>query len=540
MDSSCNCPGAFVAPTTAGSPATPSACTPLAVTRRVTLPRAKRLKLRHAGPAAGRILFVASEVHPFSRTGGLADVAGSLPKALAAAGCDVAVATPFYNRFFPKELGHERLAAFQPDEQPLGRSWSLNRALLDNRIPVYLPEQEFLFGRDHLYGNGTGDYADNPERFAFFCRAALASLKTVGWRPDVIHCNDWQTGLLPLYLKDLAKKDRFYEGIRTVFTVHNMAFAGVCPIERLPALGLAHADWRAADYDRTLADGLEFYGDVNLLKSGLAFADRLTTVSPNYCREIQAPEHGCGLDGLLRERRDDLSGILNGIDHDLWDPTTDPALVAAFGATSPAGKELNKHALQVVENLEVSSMPLASIVSRLTDQKGLDLIAAGIEELLSLPMQLIVMGEGERKYVELLAQIEARFPDRMRVHPWFEIDEAKRVFAASDVYLMPSRFEPCGLSELIGMRYGAVPVVRRTGGLADAVREFDPARGTGNGFLFDDYSARSFVGAVRRAVTVYGDPEAWDRVRRNGMREDFSWRRSVRSYRALYHSLTAA
>jgi len=483
---------------------------------------------------------VASEVHPFSRTGGLADVAGSLPKALADAGYDVAVATPFYSRVFPRELGSRRLAVFGPGEQPLNRPWALNRALLDNRIPVYMPEQDFLFGRDYLYGNGTGDYQDNAERFAFFTRAVLESLRAINWRPDVIHANDWQTGLLPLYLKELAAKDPFFDGIRTVFTVHNMAFAGVYPAEKLPALGLASGDWRAANHNRELADGLEFYGGVSLLKSGLVFSDRLTTVSPNYCHEIQEPEHGCGLDGVVRARKDALTGILNGIDYDIWDPTTDPALVAAFGAANPAGKELNKHALQVAENLEVSSMPLASVVSRLTDQKGLDLVAEGIEALLDLPMQLVVMGEGEKKYIELLSRIEARFPDRIRVHPWFELDTAKQVYAASDFYLMPSRFEPCGLSELIGMRYGAVPVVRRTGGLADAVREFDPDNGSGNGFLFDDYSAGAFLEAAGRAVELYRNPMMWARLRYNGMSEDFSWRRSVRSYRALYESLVAA
>jgi starch synthase len=504
----------------------------LAATRRVTRPQAKRVRLQPALKTGRRILFVASEVHPFSRTGGLADVAGSLPKALADAGYDVMVATPFYSRVFPKWLGHQRLASFRPGEEPLGRPWSLNRALLDNRIPVLLPAQNDLFGREHLYGNGTGDYPDNAERYAFFSRAVLESLRTLNWRPDVIHCNDWQTGLLPLYLKELAGKDRFFDGIRTVFTVHNMAFSGVCPAEKLPAIGLGH--------EHMSSEGIEFYGGASLLKSGLVFADRVTTVSPGYSREIQGPEHGCGLDGVLRSRRDDLSGILNGIDYDLWNPAADPALVAGFDALNPAGKELSKYALQVAENLEVSTMPLASVVSRLTDQKGLDLLADGIDAILALPLQLVIMGEGDKKYVELLSRIAARFPDRVRVHPWFELDAARRIYAASDIYLMPSRFEPCGLSDIIGMRYGAVPVVHRTGGLADAVREFDPVRGTGNGFLFDDYAVGSLIRAVARAADLYREPEVWARVRSNGMREDFSWRRPARAYQALYESLVAA
>ena len=475
------------------------------------------------------MLFVASEVHPFARTGGLADVAGSLPKALAEDGCEVAIATPLYSRVFPKSFRPHRLAEFDGSASPLDRPWSLNRVFLDNRIPVYLMEQEELFGRDHLYGNGTGDYPDNAERFSFFCRAVLEGLKATGWRPDVIHCNDWQTGLLPLYLKMLARTDRFFDGIGTLFTVHNMAFSGICPADRLPALGLGP--------ELLSTDGLEFHGRVSMLKSGLVYSDRLTTVSPSYSREIQNPEHGCGLDGLLRARQGALTGILNGIDYDLWDPATDPALVAGFDAGNTTGKMLDKHAFQVSEGLEVSSMPLASIVSRLTDQKGLDLVAEAIEGLLDLPLQLVIMGEGERRYVELLTRIQERFPDQVRVHPYFELDAAKRVYAASDIYLMPSRFEPCGLSELIGMRYGAVPVVRRTGGLADAVREFDPARGTGNGFLFRDYGAASFAEAAARAVRVYGSPRAWARVRSNGMTEDFSWSRSVRAYRSLYDSL---
>lgn len=486
------------------------------------------------------MLFVASEVHPFARTGGLADVAGSLPKALADSGYEVAVATPLYSRVFPEGCRPRRLAEFDAAERPLDRAWSLNRTYIDGRIPVYLVGQEELFGRDHLYGNGTGDYHDNPERFAFFSLAVLKGLKALGWRPDVIHCNDWQTGLVPLYLKNLARTDRFFDGIRSIFTVHNMAFSGICPVEKLPALGLAHGDWRSENCDRQLADGLEFYGQVSLLKSGLVHSDRLTTVSPGYCREIQDGEHGCGLDGVLRARKETLTGILNGIDYDLWDPVTDPALVAGFSAADPTGKVFNKLAFQVSENLTVSSEPLAAIVSRLTDQKGLDLVVEGIERLLDLPLQLVVMGEGEKRYVEILSRIESRFPNRIRVHPWFELDAAKRVYAASDIYLMPSRFEPCGLSELIGMRYGAVPVVRRTGGLADAVREFDPANGSGNGFLFDDYSADSLIETAARAVAVYRNPEAWTRVRHNGMCEDFSWNRSVRSYRALYDALSVA
>ena len=486
------------------------------------------------------MLFVASEVHPFARTGGLADVAGSLPKALADAGCEAAIAMPLYSRRFPTCFRAHRLAEFRAAASPLDRPWSLNRTFLDGRIPVYLLEQEELFGRDHLYGDGSGDYADNAERFSFFCRAVLESLKAIGWRPDVIHCNDWQTGLVPLYLKMLAREDRFFDGIRTLFTVHNIAFPGTCPVEKLPALGLAHCDWRLADCDRHLADGLEFYGRASLLKSGLVHSDHLTTVSPGYCREIQTAEHGCGFDGVLRTRQGALSGILNGIDYDLWDPAVDAALVAGFDADNTAGKMIDKHAFQVSENLEVSSMPLASIVSRLTDQKGLDIVAEAVEQLLDLPLQLVIMGEGERRYVELLTGVQARFPDRVRVHPYFEIEAAKRIYAASDIYLMPSRFEPCGLSELIGMRYGAVPVVRRTGGLADAVREFDPVRGTGNGFLFSEYSAGSLVEAAGRAVDMYRNRRAWARVRSNGMSEDFSWRRSVRSYRSLYDSLISA
>jgi starch synthase len=510
-----------------------------AATRHVTRPRVEHARLQPARRAGRRILFVASEVHPFSRTGGLADVAGSLPKALADAGYDVAVATPFYSRVFPKGLDYQRLAGFRPGEQPLGQRWSLNRALLDNRIPVLLPAQEELFGRDHIYGNGNGDYHDNAERYAFFSRAVLEGLRAINWRPDVIHCNDWQTGLLPLYLKALARADRFYAGIRTIFTVHNMAFTGTCPAEKLPALGLAHGDWRTANHDRQLAEGLEFYGQVSLLKSGLAHADRLTTVSPGYSREILSPEHGCGLDGLLRAREHDLSGILNGIDYDLWNPATDPALVAGFDASRPAAKELSKYALQVAENLEVSTMPLVAMVSRLTDQKGLDLVAEAVEALVNLPLQLVIMGDGDKRYVDLLARVQASFPDRVRVHPRFELDAARRVYAASDIYLMPSRYEPCGISDLIGMRYGAVPVVRRTGGLADAVREFDPARGSGTGFLFEEYSAEALVQAARRAVGVYRNPEAWSRLRRNGMSADFSWRGSVRAYQSLYESLTA-
>jgi starch synthase len=502
------------------------------LTPRVTLPRRKQVALQPARRPGAKVLFVASEVHPLSRTGGLADVAGSLPKALARTGLDVAIATPLYSRLIPNDVKRRRLAEFRGGDRPLDGPWSLSRADLDGGIPVYLVEREDLFGREHVYGNGTGDYPDNPERFAFFSRAVLEGLKAINWRPDVIHCNDWQSGLLPLYLRTLAKKDRFFEGIRTLFTVHNMAFSGICPAEKLPSLGLA-------DCDPQTTDGLEFYGQLSLLKSGLVFSDRVTTVSPGYCREIQSPEHGCGLDGVLRARQGHVSGILNGVDYDLWNPAMDRALAAKYSADDPTGKAVNKLVFQASENLEMSSAPLAAIVSRLTDQKGLDLVVEGIEGLLDLPLRLVVMGEGDRKHVEALTRMAARFPDRVRVHPRFNLDAAKRVYAASDIYLMPSRFEPCGLSDLIGMRYGAVPVVRRTGGLADAVREFDSATGTGNGFLFSDYSAAALVEAAARAVAAHRNPVQWARVRHNGMNEDFSWRRSVRSYSVLYQSLAA-
>lgn len=474
-----------------------------------------------------RVLFISSEVYPFAKTGGLADVAGSLPQALIKFGYEVAISLPLY-KIIPGKFSLEKLVEIEVAVGEEIKKGYLCKSLL-GEIPVFLIAQEEYFNRENLYGDENGDYPDNLERFSFFCRAALAGIKRIKWEPEIIHCNDWQTALIPLYLKALYSQDDFFKKTGSLFTIHNLAYQGIFPREKLKLTGLGEEFF--------VPDKLEFYGKINVMKAGLIYSDLVNTVSPTYSQEIQTPEYGFGLDGVLRERKNVLYGILNGIDYQVWDPSKDEQLIQNYSLENPEGKKDNKKALQKENNLPCEDVLLVGLISRLADQKGLDLVAGAIEEMMQLPLQFILLGTGDKHYHKIFDRLGKKFPRQTGIHLCFDPSMARRIYAGADVFLMPSRYEPCGLGQMISLRYGTIPVVRKTGGLADTVREFNPLTEEGNGFLFESYSSSEMLAAIKRALGLYIEKDKWGRLIRNAMKEDFSWDRSAKEYAKLYQKI---
>ncbi len=473
------------------------------------------------------ILFVASEVAPFSKTGGLGDVAGALPRALAARGHAVSVVTPRYGSIDPAALGLKPLHRAVHVRGEATTLW-----VRRERAPVYFVEHERFFGgRGGLYGEGGHDYGDNAERFAYLARAALALPAALGLRPRILHVNDWQAGLLPFLLRHEHARDPAVSGARTVFTIHNLAYQGVFPKSVVPVLGLP---WDVFRYE-----AMEFHDQLSFMKAGLTFADALTTVSPTYAREILTPEGGASLDAVLRHRQPDLHGILNGIDTAEWDPRTDPHLPARFHAGDLSGKAACKAAVQRELGLpERPDAPLLALVGRLAEQKGVDLVVAALPALLGQDLQVALLGSGDPGYQAALSRLAGERPERLAVRIGFDEGLAHRMEAGADLFLMPSRFEPCGLNQMYSLRYGTVPVVRAVGGLEDTVEDYD-GWNRGTGFKFRDYHPHALTLAVRRALDVYRDRRAWAGIVRRGMAEDNSWDRSAARYEALYRQLDA-
>ena len=473
-----------------------------------------------------KILFAASEAVPFAKTGGLADVAGSLPPAIASLGHEVRVVMPYYRQVGRRSPSLKHIATFPV---PLG-TWQercdVYEGKTDNKVIVYFIKKDIYYDRPELYGTARADYPDNAERFIFFSRAVLELCRALSYRPDIIHCNDWQTGLIPLYLKTRYRETEAARGTRTVFTVHNLGYQGL----------FWHGDMRLTglDWDVFTPEGIEFWGKVNFLKAGLVYSDVITTVSKTYSREIQTPEYGCGLEGVLVKRAKDLHGIVNGIDYRTWDPAHDHAITKTYSAARLAGKTLCKKALHTLVHLPVSDDPLIGMVTRLVDQKGLDILTEALPELMSLGARLIILGTGDEKYQRILSDAAKRYRTRMRVLLRYDDPFAKNLYAGCDLFLMPSLYEPCGLGQMMALRYGAVPVVRKTGGLADTVADYNPKTGQGTGFLFEEYSAPALVGCLRRALEVYHDRIKWKHLMQNGMKQDFSWERSAREYVKVY------
>ncbi len=480
-----------------------------------------------------RVCMLAAESFPYAKTGGLADVLAALPEALAGLGVDVTVLMPGYRTALRTAGAVERLAHVRAPVASRLEPADVVR-VLGAPVPTLLLDAPRYFDRDGLYGEGGHDYPDNGERFTFFCRAALEWLRGLASPPDVLHCHDWQAGLAPAMLRATAPLYPELRRVRLVQTVHNLAYQG-----RFPA-----SAWHLLNLDTRYfaSDWLEFWGDIGFLKAGLVFADALTTVSPRYAREIQTVEHGEGLEGVLRARAGRLRGILNGIDYRVWNPATDPALAARYDAGDLSGKARCKADLQASLGLRHDpDAPLLGIVSRLAWQKGIDVALDTLPALCAASsIQLVVLGSGEPDQERRLRELAARFPDRVAARTGMDETLAHRIIAGVDLFLMPSRYEPCGLNQMYSQRYGTVPVVHATGGLADTVEPFEVATGTGTGFTFSPCTADSFREALDGALAVYRDPIAWSRVRRNGMRQDFSWERSARAYQMLYDALLAA
>jgi starch synthase len=477
-----------------------------------------------------KVLFAASEIAPFAKTGGLADVGRALPQALAQEGAEVKLCMPLYRQVPREGLRKARGGSFNLGIEGIRGEVEVLQGALAKGIPAYFIRNDYYFDREYLYGTPEGDYPDNAERFIFFCRAMLEYLKTTASPPDIIHCNDWQTGLVPAYLKTIYA-DGFFGRCATAFSIHNLAYQGLFPMEKFWLTGLpSHLAGM---------HGIEFWGRINFLKGGISFSDVVNTVSPTYAREIQTPEFGYGLEGVLAERSADLYGILNGADYSVWDPAHDPLIPANYSARDLAGKARCKQALLKAYGLPPNKAALIGIVSRLADQKGFDLLAEAIDRLMAMDVYLVLLGTGEQKYHDLFAEIGRRFPKKAGIRIGFDNKLAHLIEAGSDMFLMPSRYEPGGLNQLYSFRYGTVPVVRATGGLDDTVINFDPATGQGNGFKFAEYSTDALLAKVREALECFADKKLWAGLIKQIMGLDFSWQSTAHNYLAVYDKALA-
>jgi starch synthase len=462
---------------------------------------------------------------PFAKTGGLADVSAALPKALAARGHEV---TCFLPRYGPIAFPPGRfIGSVHVPVDRLQRSAGFYERELGANLRVIFVEHPPFFDRNGIYGDQNGDFGDNEFRFAFFCRAVLEFCRSRGYRPDVLHAHDWQTGLLPVYMKSFYADDPTLHRVPTVFTIHNIAYQGQFPASTLGPLGLP--DSLATE------DALEWKGNISYLKGGLLFSEIVTTVSPTYAREIQTPEFGLGLESVVRSRADDLVGILNGVDYEEWDPRHDPDLAAPFDEIDHTGKAACKKALLEEFGLETRpDVPLIGIISRLVHQKGFDLVNVAREDILARPLRMVVLGTGEPEVEEGLREFVRRDPRRFGVRFHYDSALAHRIEAGCDMVLMPSRFEPCGLTQMYSMRYGAIPIVRATGGLADTVEHFDLRRKKGTGFRFEHADGTGLVWALDQALAAYAKPGPWTVLMQNAMSRDFSWGLSAARYEAVY------
>jgi starch synthase len=482
-----------------------------------------------------RILYTASEVAPFSKTGGLADVAGALPAAVARLGHEVIVVMPRYKAVLPERWGLTRKGEISVKLAGRGYSFALWAARLPQTpVEFFFLDHEGLFDRTGLYQEGGKDYPDNLERFAAFSRALLEVPKRLGFKPDLLHGNDWQTALAFVYLRAHFAQDPFYKKIGTVFTIHNLGYPGLFPGSEFSKLDLP------ADYFHP--ERLEFYGKVNLLKGGLVFAQILNTVSPTYSREIQTHEFGHGMEGVLHAHRQDLFGIVNGVDYREWDPAHDSHIAQAYDSRNLKGKRLCKEALQKELKLPVTEVPLIGMITRLTVQKGVDLVLDVLEELMLLDLQIVILGTGEPAIHKKLTQAMGRHPDKLTVRLTFDEPLAHRIEAGADLFLMPSRYEPCGLNQLYSLRYGTIPVVRKTGGLADTIVDATPthiASGKATGFVFENVSGHELLTTLRLALSFYKDRALWEQFMKTGMAADFSWDFSAREYLKLYERALA-
>jgi starch synthase len=474
-----------------------------------------------------KVLIASPEIYPFVKTGGLADVTGALPKALKKLGIDVRVILPKHKGIddlgFPMRYRNNKIRC------PISQAFvsaEIVESQYDDTVAYFVENDEYYY-RDYLYSTPDGDYIDNAERFVFFAKSILEGIKATGFIPDVLHCNDWETALAPVFLKTLYKDDPVLKKVSTALTIHNLGYQGLFWHHDMHLLNIG--------WEYFTSDYLEFFGKINFLKGGIVFSDVINTVSRKYSEEIQTPEFGCGLDGILRTRKKDLYGIINGIDYEDWNPEKDPFLPAQFNAEHLQNKMVCKKALQEAFGLPIKdSVPLLATISRLADQKGFDLISSAMEEMLSLGLQYVVLGTGERKYHDLFTALGKKFPKSFSVKIAYDNRLAHLIEGGGDMFLMPSRYEPCGLNQLYSLKYGTIPIVRGVGGLEDTIVDYTKAPGRGTGFKFYEYSREAMLESIKRALKVYGKKEAWRSLVGRCMAEDFSWERSAKEYMGLY------
>ena len=472
------------------------------------------------------IAFAASEGVPFSKTGGLADVVGALPRALAALGHQVSVYLPRYRQTKLVDPATVMRSVTVPFDDEY-RFASVVSGGIQDGVKFYFVEYPRYFDRDHLYGTPAGDYPDNAERFALFSRTVLEASKIVGV-PQVFHCHDWQSALIPVLLRTIYRDDPAFKDAGTVFTIHNMGYQGLFPPETLPLLMLP--------WDLFTMSKMEFFGQVNFLKGALTYTDFVTTVSRKYSQEIQTAEYGFGLEGVLRDRAATVTGILNGVDYDEWSPQTDKFTLSRYSPTELSGKAKDKQDLLSAFGITNSNpkLPVIGIVSRFAAQKGFDLISQIADRLAREDMIIVALGAGDKSYEEMFQRLNKQFPNKIAVKVAYDNAIAHKIEAGADMFLMPSRYEPCGLNQIYSLKYGTVPIVRATGGLDDTIEPWDARTGKGTGFKFSEYNGESLLLTIKEALQAFRDQTSWQVLMRNGMAKDFSWNASAREYGKVY------
>jgi starch synthase len=485
-----------------------------------------------------KILYIASEVSPFAKTGGLADVAESLPKALKEAGHEIRVFMPKYGSINERKYVLREVIRLKEIEVPVGDKVVVANVkssfLMQSKVQIYFIGNKEYFNREGYYidpKTGT-DWEDNAERFIFLNRAALEILKKLHWQPDVIHCNDWQTALIPLYLKTIYRDDHFFMDTKTILSIHNLAFQGIFDKHYFSLVGVPqeHSHPNGA---------LAFWGKLNFLKAGIIAADLLHTVSKTYAKEIQkSDEYGFGLQLYLKKRAKDLYGIINGVDYSVWNPEIDQQIYKCYSRKDIDSKMENKRFLVESQGLPFkNTVPVLATISRLTDQKGFDIISEILARLLKLDVQYIILGVGEKKYLQLLEKFAKEYPDKLAINLKFDDNLAHQIEAGADILLMPSKFEPCGLSQLYSLKYGTIPIVRATGGLADTVNNFSAETGRGYGFVFDEHSSEALFKTIKRALNIFQDAQGWKKIMDRAMKLDYSWQKVTQQYEELYSLL---
>ena len=476
-----------------------------------------------------KVLILAAEIVPFAKVGGLADVVGALPKALQAFGHDVRLVMPRYRQVDPQHF--QLSTVLDAVSVPMGSyqvQVEVRRSEIGNHIPVYMIDAPRYFDRENIYG-----YTDDGERFILFCRAALEAMRALDWSPDIVHCNDWHTGIVPNWMHTIYREDPFFANTATVYTIHNLAYQGIFGYRLLEVAGVASNGFLYPQI-------AELANVVDIMGRGILFADAVTTVSERYAQEILTPTFGEKLDHMLRSRRDRLFGILNGVDYQEYNPATDRHIHTRYDANLLEKRAENKAALQEQVHLPVRpEVPMLSMISRLSDQKGFDLLSQIIQPLLAQGVQFVLLGVGDQHYHEMFQSLAARYPEQVAIFLTFNTELRQRIYAGSDMFLMPSRFEPCGTSQMEAMRYGCVPIVRHVGGLADTVQEYNPLTGEGNGFVFNNYDPWEFFAAIVRALALYPFKDIWHTLQLRGMAADHSWRASAVRYVEVYRNALA-